>query len=319
MKKITKKELIIGIICFILGVLIMLLFYPKRIAKLASGEEVAVELGKYNLTADDFYVELKNKYAGNTLLELVDRTILNEKYEITDDDEEAIVENANYYFELYEKNYNLSKSEFLKQSGFKNEEDFINYLRLDFLRNKYYEEYINSKITDEEINEYYSTYVFSPFNVEHILVKISDEVNDESAKAKAQEILDKLNGGTSFEDLVKEYSSDIVHESFEINFKSNLEESFDKAAKSMEDNTFSSSLVKTTYGYHIIYRKDTKAKPSLEAIKEDVIEKIASSKKELEEYSYQNILVKMREEENMTIRDTEIKKAYNEYLEGLKK
>lgn len=315
--KITKREVLIGIICFVFGVLLMLLLWPKRIAQLKSGEEVAVELTNHNLTADDFYSELKGKYVANALLELVDTTVLYEKYEITEEDEVQIKKNADYYFELYESNYNMTKSEFLEKNGFTSEEDFMNYLRLDFLRNKYYEDYIKETITDEDVETYYNDNVFEPFDVEHILVRISEDVTDEIAKEKANEILGKLNQGSLWEDLIKEYSSDIVHESFEINFESHLESSFDKAAKSMNDNSYSTSLVKTSYGYHIIYKKETKDKPSLESIKEDIIDNIMDSKKTQEEFDYQKTLVKMREQAGMSIKDTEIKKAYNEYLEKL--
>ena len=122
---------------------------------------------------------------------------------------------------MYEENYGLTKEKFLTQNGFDSEDEFIEFLTLDYLRNKYYEEYIASQISDEEIEKYYNENVFAPINVEHILVRIPSEVNDDAALSRL------IVGGHTFEmiDAVKSvydfslfnlyYSGKIINESFD--------------------------------------------------------------------------------------------------------
>jgi len=139
---------------------------------------------------------------------------------------------------------------FLERSGFESKEDFREYLELDYKRNKYYEEYMLGSITDDEVNSYYNDNVFGTINTEHILVQ-SEKSN---AEEKAQEILDKLKNGASWGDLKNEYKNDIITEVVPIDFDSNLESAYKTEAENLKNESYSSSLVKTAYGYHIVYR-----------------------------------------------------------------
>ena len=62
-KMIKKNEWLRMGGCLLIGILVMLLFYPDRIAELKNGEQVAIKLNKTNITADKLYTDLKNKYA----------------------------------------------------------------------------------------------------------------------------------------------------------------------------------------------------------------------------------------------------------------
>ena len=231
----------------VVGIIVMAFLWPSRIATLENGEDVVVKLDIRDITANDMYNNMKRKYAAPTLYEEVDKAILSTKYTISEEDEVKIRENADYYYNMYESYYNMSKDEFLESNGFSDEEDFLDYLQIDYLRRKFYDEYIESLVTDSEINSYYEESVFAPINVEHILVKTSDDVSAEDAKAKANEILARLNQGESWESVKSAYASDTTQESFQIKFTSNLEESFDTEAKRLSDGAYS-SLVKTSYG-----------------------------------------------------------------------
>lgn len=318
-KNITRREYIFLASGLLIGLIFMALIWPKRIAKLENGEEVAVETEKGNVTADQLYNLMKNRYSSGTLIEIVDRMILLDKYTLTDEDIDKVKENANYYFNMYEQNYGMDKATFLNNNGFDSEEDFVDYLKLDYLRNKYYEEYLKSQVKDSEIEEYYNSNVFAPFNVEHILVKTSSTVDDETAKSKATLILNDINNGMSFADAVTKYSSDIVNESFQITYASQIEQAFLNAAKALKDGEISSSLVKTSYGYHIIYRTTTDVKDSLEEAKPTILDVLSSNLAQESDNSLEKVLVKLREENKMTIRDTEIKSLYNKYIKSLDK
>ena len=62
----TKNIIISFVIGLFIGLLIMLLFIPDRIAKLENGEEVVVETSKGNITANDIYNDLKESYAASS-------------------------------------------------------------------------------------------------------------------------------------------------------------------------------------------------------------------------------------------------------------
>ncbi len=311
--KVNKDELLKMLSSFILGVLLMLLFYPDRIAKLENGEEVAIKIGDKNITADAMYTKLKEKYAIYELLDIVDSNILYDMYELTDEDNEVIENRADTYISYYEENYNISEEEFLENNGFANLNEFKKYLELDHLRKKYYDEYLTKQISEEEIEDYYDEEVFAPFNVEHILVKISNDVTDEDAKEKAQEILDRLDDGEDWEDLKEGYEDEIINEAFKVDFDSNLEDEFKTTAIKLKDGKYSTSLVKTNYGYHIIYRVETLETPEYDEVKERILEVLKNKYAKENENVYEKSMIFMREEAKMEIKDTELNEVYKKY------
>lgn len=311
--KVNKDELLKMLSSFILGVLLMLLFYPDRIAKLENGEEVAIKIGDKNITADAMYTKLKEKYAIYELLDIVDSNILYDMYELTEEDNEEIENRADNYIRYYEENYNISEEEFLENNGFANLNEFKKYLELDHLRKKYYDEYLTKQISEEEIEDYYDEEVFAPFNIEHILVKISNDVTDEDAKEKAQEILDRLDDGEDWEDLKEEYEDEIINEAFKVDFDSNLEDEFKTTAIKLKDGKYSTSLVKTNYGYHIIYRVETLETPEYDEVKERILEVLKNKYAKENENVYEKSMIIMREEAKMEIKDTELNEVYKKY------
>lgn len=311
--RLNKQELLRMLSTFILGVLLMLLFYPDRIAKLENGEEVAIKIGDKNITADAMYTKLKEKYAIYELLDIVDSNILYDMYELTEEDNEEIENRADNYIRYYEENHNISEEEFLENNGFANLNEFKKYLELDHLRKKYYDEYLTKQISEEEIEDYYDEEVFAPFNVEHILVKISNDVTDEDAKEKAQEILDRLDDGEDWEDLKEEYEDEIITEAFEVDFDSNLEDEFKTTAIKLKDGKYSTSLVKTNYGYHIIYRVETLETPEYDEVKERILEVLKNKYAKENENVYEKSMIIMREEAKMEIKDTELNEVYKKY------
>ena len=186
-----KKELKGTVVGILIGILVMLIFWPERIAELKDKEQVAITVDGKNITADSIYKGMKNKYSANEIVEQVDRIILDKKYTITDDDLEEIKKNAENYYSTYQSYYNITKEEFLKQNNFDSEDDFLKYLELDYKRNKLVNEYLETSVTDKEIEEYYNDNYFTPFKVEHILVKTKDNDNADTMVVLENEILGK--------------------------------------------------------------------------------------------------------------------------------
>ena len=312
LKMIKKNEWLRMGGCLLIGILVMLLFYPDRIAELKNGEQVAIKLDKTNITADKLYTDLKSKYAKYELLDIIDSTILYNKYEMTDEDQETIKSKADEYIKYYEENYQMTKEDFLSKNNFESYEEFVEYLKLDYLRQKYYDEYLTGLISEDDIKKYYDEDVIAPFTVEHILVKTGSD-NKEEKEELAIEILDKLKDGEEWNDLKKEYEDDIVTEEFDIEFDSNLEDEFINAAKKLSDGEYTGSLVTTNYGYHIILRKETKEIPELDEIKARILTVLKTNYVNENKNVYEKSLIKLREDSGLNIKDTELAKVYDKY------
>jgi len=221
-KYINKERAGILITGILLGILVMLIFYPERIAKLKNGEYEIATVGKESITSDDLYINLKKHYAAQSLLDLIDSTILDKKYETLEKNEQEQIDNGvTNYLTRYMESYNKTEKEVLEMLGFETKEEFADFMTLDFKRDKAYKEYIKEHLTEEEIENFYKNDVFGDATVKHILVKISSDVNDEKAKEKATEILNKLKSGSSWDDLKNEYKSDITEEEFTVSYYDN--------------------------------------------------------------------------------------------------
>lgn len=308
-KKIKKEQLIIFCVGLVIGLLTMVVFYPERIAELKNGEEVAIKVGKTDITADSMYTDMKDKYALNSILEIVDRTILDKKYETNEEVTKGVEETAQSYLNYYSSQMGYTEEQFLESQGFKDLDEFKYSLELEYKRNMYYQEYMLDNVTDNEIDDYYNN-MSGVINTEHILVK--NEV--ENANEKATEILNKLKSGTSWEDLKNEYKSVITTENVKVDFDSNLESNYITATKKLKDGAYTNELVKTSYGYHIILRVSTEEKLEKKDLTERIKKAIVNVKQTEDTKMYEKVMVKMRELEGMEIKDTKLKEVYEDYV-----
>jgi len=283
-----KNHLVIyGLIGGILiTTLVAFIIWPDRIATLKNGEQSIVKVGGKNYTADYLYEVMKDTYSVSLLLNEIDSDLLTKIYPEDDEMKKEVESNANYYFDTYEQYYGYTQEQFLEQNGFATLDDFLDYLKLDHRRSKYLDDYITDNLEDKEIEEYYNDEVFGDINTQHILVEVSSseddgKLSDEDAKKLADKIITKLNDGTSWEDIQKKYKDDITFEDLGYqSWDASLEESFMNALVDMEDNSYSEEPVKTSYGYHVIYRLDQKKTPKLKEVKEDIINNLIAEKKE---------------------------------------
>ena len=133
----------------------------------------------------------------------------------------------------------------------------------------------------------------------------------------AEEIIKKLNKGTSWEDVIKEYKDNITTEELGYQaFNSNFEEAYLKEMKALKVGTYSKTPVKTSYGYHIVYKIDEKEKPKLEDVKDAIIEELAIEKKNKDTSLESKALKDMREKYGLAFSDTTYEDKYNEYLKS---
>lgn len=309
---------IYGVIGGVLAtVLVVILIWPDRIAKLENGLEPVASIDGLTVTAEDLYEDMKEIYSVNNLLDIIDNKILEEKYPETDEMNTELNDQAEKYYNMYNQYYGYSKEEFLTKSGFGSERAFIEYLRLQYRRTQYTDDYIKEQITDKEIEKYYEDKVYGDINTKHILVKVSSSATDEEKKEAenlAKEIITKLNEGKSFDEVKDEYKDKITYE--ELGYKAynaSLESAYMEAMQKLENNSYTKEPVQTSYGYHVIYRIDQKEKPALKDVKEEIITSLVSEHKSKDTSVQYKALDKMREDAKLKFTDTVLEKKYETY------
>lgn len=299
-------------------VLVVVLIWPDRIATLKDGTQPVATIDGMTLTADELYEDMKDIYSVSSLLDKLDTKILTDKYPDTDEMDDEVTSQAENYYKAYEQYYKMSKEDFLKQNGFNTEKKFLEYLKLNNRRTKYVKEYTENEVTDKEIDKYYEDKVYGDINTKHMLVKVDSSASDDDKKEAenlAKEIISKLDEGKTFDEVKEEYKDKITYE--ELGYKSYnaaLEEAYKNEMKNLKDGEYSKEPVKTSYGYHIVYRIDQKEKPALEDIKDQIKEEIADEKISNDKNLYYVVLDKMRENANLKFEDTVLKDKYDNYM-----
>jgi len=317
----NRKAILFGIVGFLVATLLFrCILWPDRIATLKDGTQPIATVNGETITADDLYTNMKEYYSVNILLNEIDDMILTKMYPENDDMNTEVEETAEQYFSYYESG-GYTREEFLKQYGFATEKDFVESLKLDYRRNKYYEEYVEKMVTDKEIDKYYKDSVFGDVDSKHILVKIDEEngMKDADAKKLANEIIKKLNSGKKWEEATEEYKDKIVTEELGyMAFNASLEASYLKECKNLKVGTYSKSPVLTSYGYHIVYKIDQKEKPSLKDVKDDIIDVLATEKKNKDTNLYHKSLIAMRADAKLEFTDTKLGDEYKTYMNNYK-
>lgn len=303
----------------LLVTLIAFIIWPDRIATLKDGTQPVAEIDGETFTADFLYDKMKDKFSISYLIDYIDDAILAKKYEEDDEMKESIEKTADDYISYYSQ-MGYDEETFLSQSGFKSKEDFLDYLKIDYRRKLYYEEKRKEKVTEDDINKYYEDKVYGDINTQHLLVKVSDDVTDEDAKKKAQEIIDKLEDGKTWDEVKEEYKDDTTFEDLKyVAFNSNYESAFKDALVALKDNSYTKEPVKTNYGYHVIYRLDQKNKAKLEDVKDTIIDSLIDEMDKNDSKLYNKTLIQMRKDAKLDFKDTVMEKKYNEYISNLLK
>ena len=155
-----------------------------------------------------------------------------------------------------------------------------------------------------------------------MLVKVSSSATDEEkteAENLAKEIISKLNEGKTFDEVKEEYKDKITYE--ELGYKSynaSLESAYMEEMEKLSNESYSKTPVKTSYGYHVVYRIDQKEKPSLEDVKDEVTEALANKIAAEDQNLLYTSLDKMRTEAGFKFHDTVLEDKYNTYMKQFK-
>lgn len=305
-----------------------------KVSTLPNGDDALVSFSNTNLgiSAGDLYSEVKGT-ALSKLIDMIDTKILLDKYPDKSSDADKYV---NEQYDLIKTNFKDDKGKFDEESlkeqiyayyGITDIDKFKDIIRLNYYRTEAVNDYAKKSVTDKQIQKYYDENVYGDISCKHILITpaVTDDMSDEDktkadkeALQKAKDIIKKLKNGESFDDLAKEYSDDTSNKDKGgdlgyFNTGDMLEE-FEKAAFALKKGKYTTTPVKTKYGYHIILKTDEKEKPSLEDKKEEIISTLVSEAKSNDTALSINALVELRKEYGMNIEDDEMSKLYSTYI-----
>jgi foldase protein PrsA len=257
----------------------------------ADSSEVIVESKAGNITKEELYQSMKEKYGEQALQELLYQKVLAENYEVTDKEVEEKV--AELKEELGE-NFELV----LQQNQLKDEEELKEVLKDQLLMEK--AALKDVKVSEEEVKKRYEEYK-PEIKASHILVE------DEKT---AQEVKKKLDEGAKFEDLAKEYSQDpgSAAQGGDLGFfgPGKMVPEFEEAAYALEVNKISEP-VKSQHGFHIIKVTEKKEKESYEKMKDKLEYELKLA--QLDSNKIQEVLKRELDAANVKIKDKDLKGA----------
>lgn len=313
-----------------------------KIPTLKNGDEAIVtfENGE-KISVDDFYTQIKDSFGLQTLINMVDTYVLETEFK---DYVEEAHEQADSYIDAFIETYG-GENEFLEvlqqQTGYQSIDAYREYMYVSLLQSHATEEYAKLQITDEEIEEYYNEKAIGDMEIAHILVTpnvdddaTDDEIDEAEKKSKdtIKEIISKLDEAKKnkedieekFSELAKEYSEDESTKDDggnlgKINY-GDLSDSYDElidAATKLKDGEYSTEVITTELGYHVILKIKTYEKDTLENLTDDIKETLG------EEYMNNNTdamikaLQYYRKEYGMEIVDSEINKQYSNYIQNM--
>ena len=309
----------------------------KTIPTLENGDQAVVTFNENaKISVNDFYNQMKDKYGTEVILNMIDKMILEKKY--ADSTEEAH-KNADSVMSQLETSYgDKLLSAIQTYTGYQTLDEYKDYVYLSYLQNKAAEDYAKDNIGEKDIKKYYNDEIKPDIKVSHILISVnyaSDASDDDKtkakneAKAKAQEALDKLKAADkskiadTFSELAKEYSNDdsskddggslgfINTDTLGSNYNNLVTEAY-----KLKDGEYSSNIVETELGYHLVYRTETKEKAKLDDVRDKIIDALVSDYLSENQEAYIKSMQAVRKEYGMNIIDDDLNTNYTNYIQN---
>lgn len=314
---------------FVLGACTLMLCGCGSAPTLSDGSQAVISFkkGTEDISANQLYEKMKENYALEVAIDLMDKELLEIKYK---DDLEESKKSAESTLKSMKDSYGEDQI----KAYFGSLENYKENLYLTNLRNKAIDDYAKSLVTEEEIKSYYDKNIYPDIKISHILIKtgVTDDTKDEdkakledAAKKKINEIIEKLNKAENkletFKELALEYSDDEATKENGGSLGSvntgTLSSSYDeilKNARSLKDGEYSKSLITTDLGYHVIFRESASEKASLDDKRTEITQTLGSQKLEKDATIRITALDELRKEYGMDIKDDSIKTKYSNYI-----
>lgn len=308
-----------------------------KIPTLSNGDEAVVTLKDGSMiSVQELYDSVKDDYALTALVNLVDKKILEEVYK---DQLEEAEENADSTMTQLESYYGDNLLSIIQQkTGYQSLDAYRNYVYIAYLRNLAIEDYSKDQVTEKQIKKYYEDEIVGDIKVSHILItpEVTDDMTDEEkeeaekeAKEKAEALIDELNKtdekeiADKFAELAKEQSQDETTKdnggSLGFINKNTLSDDYAElvdAAYKLKDGKYSTKVVTTELGYHIVLRTESKEKASLEEVKDQILEELGAEYLSKNQVAAVEALREIRKENDFEIVDSELKSQYATYIQN---
>lgn len=321
-----KKTLIVlGTVLLVFGSL-----GCEKKTELKGGEDELVTFkdSKLNISTNDLYEKLKDKYGINFLIDMIDTNILNKEYEDSDSINDYVDIQVNSL-----RNYYKTETEFLEyinNYGYKNVDELKEYFKLNYKRNLVVKDYLKTLISDDDITNYYNDKVTGDIEAKHILieVKTTDSMTEdekrttkEDALKKAKEAITKLNEGKTFEEVSKEYSDDDAtkNNGGSMGFVNtlDLDDVTRQELTKLEVGKYSTEPLETEYGYEIFLKVSVKDKPKLEEVKTHIIETLTDEKLTKDSKLQYKAMEYIRDKYEFSIKDEDLEIYYENTMNNL--
>ena len=277
-------------------VLALTLAASLGLAACSDSNEVVVTSTIGDLTQEDFYEEMK-KLAGTQFLEqIMIEKVLNDKYEVSQEDVDA-------EFEEVKAQFGDEFQNALKESGL-TEDTLRSNIKFNQLRNKA----IADSITDEDIKAYYDQ-ASMELKARHILVKDEETAN---------EVIEKLNAGEDFATLAKELSEDTgsAENGGDLGWFTvgKMVTEFNDAAYALEINEISKP-VKSQFGYHIIQVTDKREIEDFGTLEEkkDAIKETLIANAQASTTYWQTVVADLVKEAKIEVKDKDLSNAFSDF------
>lgn len=327
---------------FILGASALLLCGCGKIPTLSNGDEAVVSFkdGKM-ISANDFYEEIKNAYGMQTLISMIDKYVYETEFE--DDMEDAktyaaaVVKQFKANYDDEEKALNMLQTYY----GYQTFDAYQDAAYINYLQNQAIETYVKDNITEDELKEYYKNSVYPNMTISHILITpdVKDDATDdekEEAEKKAKEqvesIIKELNQAKkdnkdikqTFSELAKKYSEDDSTKNkdgnlgeINIGSLSNKYDELVKAAAKLNDGEYSTEVITTELGYHVILKTATGEKASYDDSLDSMKENITNDKLTEDQSLMIDAVQHYRKKYDLDIIDSEMDSQYSKYMNNL--
>ena len=290
-----------------------------------SDKELVAKYGSNQISTNDLYKKLKEKNGLDTILNEVDKDILNKLYKKNTAEDEYYQKELNTLMVTYQTRYSSTYSTFdefiTKVLGLKNQTEVEEAIRLNYKKRQATQEYLKNTITDKEINDEYQKEK-GEIKASHILIapENSSDAAKKKAKSFAQELIKRIEKGESFEKLAKEYSKDSKEKGGDLGFVNldSLTKNFREALDKLKINEMTKEPVETEYGYHIILKTAEKKKASLKELREKIVQKLVKNKIE-KNYSVTQAqaLIDLRKKNKFKLYDIDLEKQYTAYVNNI--
>lgn len=268
----------------------------------SSNDKAVVNYKGGKITQQQYYDEMKKTQAGqSTLANMIIYDALENQYGKYVSDKQVDKEYNNY-----KKQYGSQFSAVLEQNGMTTS-SFKKNLKTNLLTESALKHI--KKITKKQEEKAWKSYQ-PKVTVQHILV---------SKKSTAEDIIQKLNDGESFKSLAKKYSTDTATKNdagklpaFD-STDTSLDSDFKTAAFKLKTGEYTTTPVKTQFGYHVIKMIKHPAKGTFKEHKKEIDNQIYNEMAQ-DQNIMRSVIATVLKRADVSIKDDDLKNVLSSYV-----